>query len=282
MELQIIIKGTMIYRSFDDESKRNGFWFSLNSNDTYGYGSKTAEFRLSRDLKLINIINPLFYENLKKILVDVTSRDQSIEREHAPILFPLGFDNIVFYNNFAKKLIGVDTDLFQINPVIHTKSNLYFNNRSRLSIHACDVRLMMFLKSTLGADCDGISSLKEFPDIIRNGMHCREISLFDNSHLEYIRDIPRPVIGGSVIRSTDLLPPLKIDNIYLQKLRDSEQEFQEKMDKITTTYKPDIKFTVISVEDAIKRDNLNVQINYHIENIKPRRKTIKRRRDGCK
>jgi hypothetical protein len=159
---------------------------------------------------LADITNPSFYENLKNWLKDATFHNAHLKNDHPFILFPLGFDDVVFYRDFAK-LIGFDVDSYATNPLIHTESILYFGNRSRLSVRQCDVKMIDFLKSATGHVCDGICSLKQFPDIIRNGMHHPELCVFDKSHILYVQDVPRPVIGGAITEKSSslssLLPP---------------------------------------------------------------------------
>ena len=70
-----------------------------------------------------------------------------------------------------------------------------------------DVKMIEFLKKAIGNICDGICSLKKFPDIIRNGMHHAELCVFDKSHIMYVQDVPRPVIGGRMGEFSSLIPP---------------------------------------------------------------------------
>lgn len=209
MEAKTIPKGTLIYRSYNDESNRNGYWFSLNASETYGYGKRTGEFRILRDLNLIDIIHPSFYKRLKEILRE--KKEKEIEKNTDSILlFPLGFDDTVFYRDFAEQ-IGIDYKTYPLVPFVHTQSILHFNNRSRLSINQIDIELMKFLKLFFEKDYDGILSDKNFPDIIRNGFHCTELSVFDNSFVEFVREIPRIVSGGSI--NNYLLPPIRSEDL---------------------------------------------------------------------
>lgn len=213
MELIIFPKGTRVYRSFDDNSKREGYWFSLNENDTYGYGSHTAEFIVNRDLRLINIANSNFYNLLQQTLKDASLTNDTLNVDHHGILFPLGFDNIVFYRELAEQY-GIDPQAYKLNPVVHTNSLLYFNNRSRLSLNQLDVKLLKFLKSILSSASDGIISLKPFPDIIRNGMQFPELSVYDKSYIDYVQEKPRHATSGGGMH---FLPPLKLDNEAIRK-----------------------------------------------------------------
>jgi hypothetical protein len=225
METLVLPKGQLVYRSFKDDSRRKGFWYCINEKDTSGYGSKTAEFRLSRDLVLVDITSNSFYDNLKKLLIDETSKDINLKKEHTMILFPLGFDDIVFYRNAAQS-IGVNVNTYPLKPHIHTESLLYFNGRSRLSVHDCDVSLAKFLNNTIGNRYDGIASLKQFPDIIRNGTQHPEVCIFDETNVEYVRDIPQYIIGGGkssrdVYSEEDALPPLQIDSRLIERLKNN-------------------------------------------------------------
>jgi hypothetical protein len=195
MELRVLQKDTIVYRSYSAEPKRDGYWFAINANDTYGYGSKTGEFRLLKDLKLINIINQNFYSNLKEVIKQISNTFPLIKSLSPLILFPLGFEDDVFYREYAKAS-GVDHSTFPLVPEIHIDSMLNFNNRSRLSILLNDIELMKFLNLVYGSHCDGIISEKAFPDIIRNGLHFAELSVFDNSNLSYVKDHVRPTLGG--------------------------------------------------------------------------------------
>ena len=223
MDTLVLPKGQLVYRSFKDDSRRKGFWYCINEKDTIGYGSKIAEFRLSRDLVLVDITSNSFYDNLKKLLIDETSKDINLKKEHTMILFPLGFDDIVFYRHAAQS-IGVNVNTYPLKPHIHTESLLYFNGRSRLSVHDCDVSLAKFLNNTIGNRYDGIASLKQFPDIIRNGTQHPEVCIFDQTNVEYVRDIPQYIIGGGKsgdIHLEDSLPPLHIDSRLIENLRNN-------------------------------------------------------------
>lgn len=164
-----------------------------------------AEFKLSRDLVLADITVPSFYEHLKNWLKDATMYDIDLKRDYVYILFPLGFDDTLFYKDFVKS-IGFNVDIYPLNPDVHTESMLYFGNRSRFSIKQFDRMFMKFIKNFIGHVCDGICSLNRFPDIIRNGMHHPEFSVFDNASIVFVQDVPRPILGGAVIE--DRVPPV--------------------------------------------------------------------------
>lgn len=75
MDSTIIVlkEGTKLYRSYTNESKKYGNWFSTEVSDTYGYGSNTAHeptivtTRLSIDNDHTREITKKFNEMMKNI-----------------------------------------------------------------------------------------------------------------------------------------------------------------------------------------------------------------------
>ena len=56
MELIAVPKDTLIYRSYKTLESRNGYWFSLNPNETHGYGNITGEFKITKDIKEATLV----------------------------------------------------------------------------------------------------------------------------------------------------------------------------------------------------------------------------------
>lgn len=205
MELKIIPKDTVVYRSYNDDSKRDGYWYALQKNDILGYGNKLGEYRTTKELQLIDITHKNFYNILKDSLTNMAQYNPELNYIAHMILYPLGFDDTVFYRSFTES-IGINPSSYSLLPRAHTDSILYFNGRSRLSIHNYDVEFMKHLNTVFGSIYDGIVSEKQFPDIIRNGFQCAEISIFDKTYVQFMKEIPRPIIGGTV--ESSVLPPI--------------------------------------------------------------------------
>ncbi len=237
IELAILPKDTLVYRSYSDSTKRDGYWFALKAEDTFGYGDKTAVYRLKKDLKLIDITKKSFYENLKQLIAKETQISPDFKQKQSIILFPLGFEDGVFYRDLAKQY-GVDYNAYALNPMIHTESQLDFNNRSRLSIMQFDIEFVKFLKRQLGNVSDGIISLKPFPDIIRNGYQCSEMSVFDMSFVEYVNDTPRVVISGS--SKTEQLAPIFIKTEGNENVQHITKNFDKIYNKFNNNYRHDV------------------------------------------
>jgi hypothetical protein len=249
MDVRILPKDTIVYRSYNDESSKNGYWFSFDPTNTYGYGRITGEFRLIKDLTLINIAHENFYENLKNILKQATDFNENLKIIHPNILFPIGFDDSLFYRDFVKSA-GFDFTNIPLAPHVHTESLLYFNNRSRLSIKKYDIEFMNFLNSLLGNICDGIISEKKFPDKIRNGYQHPEVGLFNSANMEYIKEHIRPTQGGSYISNDLLLAP--INDQYLS---EKAKEDLRLTNKILKEFKPPEKLIQNIIQNYIKIDN---------------------------
>lgn len=196
MEYKTINKDTIVYRSYSDDSNREGYWFALNKSDVLGYGNKTGGYKVLKNLKLINITHDNFYTILKSSLKVTIQLDPLLYKNAHSILFPLGFDDTTFYRDLAATA-GIEPMSYSLAPDVHIASILFFNGRSRLSINQCDTELMKYLQIVFGSTYDGIISDKNFPDIIRNGFHFPEISIFDKSSIEFVGEVARPVFGGA-------------------------------------------------------------------------------------
>ena len=139
-----------------------------------------------------------------------------MEQLKPQILFPLGFDDRLFYREFAKE-IGLNLSNIKLVPYIHILSNLKFNNRSRCSIHQLDTLLFNIIKGIYEPLYDGIGCLEKYPDVLRNGFHHTEIMIFKPSDVEYTKDIARISMGGGNISSEiPLLTAISLNSEYIR------------------------------------------------------------------
>ena len=86
-----LLKDTKLYRSSNQVSDLSGSWFALTPKDTYGYGSITREFKLNKDVKLLNIESNDFYNDFIKKLNEISKINSMIKEKKNIALFPLGF-----------------------------------------------------------------------------------------------------------------------------------------------------------------------------------------------
>jgi hypothetical protein len=158
------------------------------------YGSHTAMFRVIRDLKLIDIAHSSFYSILKNKIREATNNDQTLRNIHPLLLYPLGFDDKDAYKEFTRLL---NINIHSTNVSLNIESELYFNNRSRLSVHSIDVLLMEFLNREFGTQPDGIICDTRFPNILSNGYQPPELSIFTQNDVVHAGEYSRHVIGGN-------------------------------------------------------------------------------------
>ena len=275
MEVKVLPKDTIVYRSYIDETKRNGRWFATDPAHTYYYGPKTASFRLLRDLRMIDIAHPHFYDTLKNILRAATEKDNVLRTIHPLMLFPLGFDDHELYKEMVNKLhIPIEHNPYDV--FVHVESHMYFNNRSRLSIYQFDELLVKFLNDTLGDQCNGIISDKYFPNILCNSRHHPEICVFDASHVEYVGEYVRPVAGGAdILTATDKISyqmmPEQAGPIVKQ-----HADYAEKILNSIKPIKQNIKMNVTQLEVSSPMEGLIRAKGGHKK--RKSKKTLKKRR----
>lgn len=213
-----ISKGSKLYRSYTDETARIGSWFSTDATETYGYGAITGEFNVVRDLKILDLSSKIFYDKFILDLDTLIETKPQLEQLKPHILFPLGFDDRLFYRDFAKD-IGIDLSNITLVPYIHVLSNLKFNNRSRCSLHQLDTLLFSIIKELYESSYDGVGCLEKYPDVLRNGLHHKELMIFKQNVVEYSKDIPRIVMGGSKLTfEIPLLTAMSVDSEYIREV----------------------------------------------------------------
>jgi len=61
-----------------------------------------------------------------------------------------------------------------------------------------DTMFAEFLKINFQVHADEFIAPKFLPNKIHNGVHHPELYLFDKSNVEYVRNIQRPISGGSI------------------------------------------------------------------------------------
>ena len=103
-------------------------------------------------------------------------------------------------------------------------------------------------------------------------MHHPELSVFDNSHLEYVQDVPQTTIGGGSIY--DNLPRVWGVSIGDKAIGSSREQWEESLKKLAlSNINLNIKIVKTPIEDVIKRDKLDLVIHYDNNEIKKSRKT---------
>jgi hypothetical protein len=233
MDSTIIIlkEGTKLYRSYSNESKKYGNWFSTEVNDTYGYGSNMAEFILKQDVKILDISKKEFYDKFIKDMNNFFSINNEQQHLKPYILFPLGFDDRLFYREFAKD-IGLDLSN-KLDPYIHVLSNLEFNNRSRCSIEQLDNLFTSYIKIFYSNEYNGAGCLVPFPNVLNNGLQHKEIMLFDKDIVIFNKNMIRDEIKGGYIEEQKMFGAISIDNEHTREITRKFNEFIKNIDPKT-------------------------------------------------
>jgi hypothetical protein len=182
------------YRSADDVSNLNGYWFGIKPDDTFGYGSITGIFHPVRELKLIDITNQDFFNDFMNKLTTHSQIEPSIETLRNALLFPIGFPDMDIYRRFCNNL-GIKM-FYPPNNIEVELATQFFGNRSRCSIKSLDIQFMEYLK-TIYPMCDGIIAPVKLPNVIFNGFHHAEIGVFNTNLFNHVGNLPRPMSGGN-------------------------------------------------------------------------------------
>jgi hypothetical protein len=107
-------------------------------------------------------------------------------------------------------------------------------------------------------------SLKPFPDIIRNGMHKSEMSLFDNSCVDYVQDKPRPIDGGAYNMKNSLpyaiVGSIHSNNDAVRKACDDMDTFLKHVKDTNIIHKPHIPLS--SIEYKVRDPLLTTQSKF--------------------
>lgn len=183
---------TKLYRSVKNITDLTGYWYCFTPDDTYGYGSITVEFKPKKELRLLNIEDNSFYNDLINKIKE-TNKIGILEIDDVKLLFPLGFSDFEVYKQFTKafKIPSIDTPKINIEL-----ASQFYQNRSRYSIKILNDALMTFLNSVYGREYDGIIAKHKLPNRLLGGYHHSEMAVFNKDTIEFVSEIPRSQGGG--------------------------------------------------------------------------------------
>jgi len=194
---RIIPSSTSLYRSADKADDLPGTWFSLVASDSYGYGSKTGEFRTVKELRLLDITTIEFHTDLIQKINKLSEKNMHVNNNKSTLLFPLGFTDYEIYKEMVKSVLNIPI-ISPSNIQVDIDSSQFFNNRSRLSIKNLDTNLVLLLNDLYKDIADGIISPRPLPNRIQGGYHLKELFIFNYSYVEYKGEIARPITGGGI------------------------------------------------------------------------------------
>jgi hypothetical protein len=194
----ILPKDTLLYRSYKQDDKRDGIWFGLKAEDTYGYGDKTVEFKTTEDIKIVDIANKLFRPAIMDVLYTISYKDTYITPYVSLLLLPLGlFNDKEVYKHIATRY-GFDINKYKMIPELDVLSEVKFGGISRYSLYETDMLFIDTIKPIMSSISSGIGSMQPIPDILHGGLHHPEIILHDLNKIVFSKIIDRSMSGGSI------------------------------------------------------------------------------------
>jgi hypothetical protein len=224
----ILSPSDIIYRSSHTREKLLGEWYTFVAEDSYGYGPITGEFKTKKPLKLLDITKNSFYNDYRDNIIKYSKINPILNEMKMILLFPLGFPDSRVYTKYVEGLELTIEPLTNNNVELDTQ---YYGNRSRYSVMPYDLQLVLLLKE-MYPEYDGIVSPIRLPNILRNGYHHSEISIFNRDNIELVKELPRLQSGGTMISQEPIriLGAINIDNEftrdYINKMKEFHRTFK--------------------------------------------------------
>lgn len=184
-------KGSVIYRGFSDRNKKDGKWYAYTIKDASMYGNTIKSYRVKEDIKLVNIMNPLFHmDYIEKLNFKFPGNDYNgIDETKLRAMIPLGLPDIETQQIFLHAC-GISGEKLQIKD--NFVSRLFYN-KNRFTMYGFDSIMASCIEEFFKGKCDGFTNPFRYTDKYTGGSLAREIYIFDLGSLEYIETIQ---VGG--------------------------------------------------------------------------------------
>ena len=222
----------LLYRSVKTREYLLGEWYSFIPEETFGYGTITAEFKCKKSLKLLDITKNSFYNDFRDNIIKYSKSNPILNAKKMMLLFPLGFSDSTLYTKYANELKIPKADSVDFTIELDTQ---YYGNRSRYSVLQLDLELILVLKD-IYPDYDGIISPIKLPNTLMNGYQHSEMCIFNKDNVELIKEIPRTQSGGNITQKEPvrILGAISLDNEFTREYVSSMKEFHKTFKLITT------------------------------------------------
>jgi len=197
MELFTIIlrKGANIYHGTNKTSLKiinKPTWFGENITDSVLYGNNIFEFKLSKDLRLIDINSPIFQSHYVNMINNKFVRKE----ERMKYLCALGLPN------FQKQIEYIGEPSCKANlEILNTVADYlnFYQNKNRLSLHNRNINTDNdFVKMLIEfyPEYDGYISRQSLPSLYLCGFLSPELCLFNINSVKYIKNFTYNLRGG--------------------------------------------------------------------------------------
>jgi hypothetical protein len=177
-------KGTILYRGVNDLNNMNikdiPLWLGLDKYDAKLYGDTVIEYELSRDVKLLNIMDLDFHNNYLNILnlIFKGTNYDGVDAKKIEASIPIGLpDYETQYAYLYSK--GIKLEIPTNWSLEHERAVRFLLNRHRYSTFERDKSFVTILKSIYGNNCDGYISKIKWASKFHDGFFNREVCLFN-------------------------------------------------------------------------------------------------------
>ena len=216
-----------IYRSVRSRDNFVGEWYSFTPEDTILYGPITGEFKSRKSLKLLDITQNTFYNDVRNKIIEYAKTNPFVNTNRMLLLFPLGFSDPVLYIKYVDSLGISRVPTSDINLQIELDTQFY-GNRSRHSILELDIHLITLLKS-IYPEYHGITSPIKLPNILSNAYHHTEICIFNKENIELVKELPIVQTGGNMGEPIRIVGGISLDNEIIRKYTESMKGFEKSL-----------------------------------------------------
>ena len=179
-------EGTILYRgisNFTNHKKNSVLWLSEDLDTALLYGPKIIEYKLVKDLKLINLADLSFHEEYMNILnfIYCGSRNDRVDERKLEATIPLGLPNYETQVNYLLSK-GVKLNKPQKWSDVHEMYSGFFMKRHRYSTYDRDERMVTHLEPIYGKNYNGYITKIAWPSKLHDGFFNREVCLFNPNH----------------------------------------------------------------------------------------------------
>ncbi len=187
-----------------DKQYNNPCWFSYDMDTARAYGPYLHNLKTTVQLKLINVMSPLFHDWFKGYLLDKFRHFDYDEcyTDMMNLLIPLGLPNARDQADFLRDKYSINTQPSQE----FTTFGKFVDYKSRASLHTLDIHLIQELKQYFSQyGFHGYIASSKWPSNI-HGMFDDEIclfnisSLFADNSLIHVNVLQQRLRGGSSVK----------------------------------------------------------------------------------
>ena len=250
MELFTIIlrKDTIIYRGISEKNNKDGKWFVYDIESTKQYGNSYKEFKLKKDLKLINLTSNIFQTHyMDQLNIKYSGNNfDGFDLSKFISLLPIGLPNlesqkqiirhIEHLENEQRKKLNLEIlepmkfiNIDKISNEVKLLSDCLYN-KSRYSSYAYDTKFVLEIMDLYKDNFEGFTIPIKMPDLLSGGgQFNREIYIDNIMNLEEISIQNGGDIDYTIkpIKRKETIFDLPIERIlFLNKI--AQKEFYEK------------------------------------------------------